>query len=164
MTAIMVAKSEEFPEPEPEPRYSEGDCALSALAELAQRHGVTGITIWFSEDDVAPAVREKIYTVEAGTQHVSDRNLMYALLRSVDRMPTQRCVCHFHVGPRDLPINQFSRRADRPSGFHYYCNHCNRESVRRNGERARQRERRRQRDRVRKDARIRRPYTGPPPA
>lgn len=103
--------------------YSEDAAGMAALAELVKRHGACGVTISYAEDSIAVAVKEPIYTVEAGPGHKSAPTLAAAILDAAGWSPTKTCR---RCGKEKHLLSDFSRKADRPDGRYYYCNDCNR--------------------------------------
>jgi hypothetical protein len=132
MTPIMEAKSEADLA-----AFEESHAALQSLYNLIRQYGIPGVNVWLAVDDEydIPTI-----TVEAGAKHTSGSSLSHVLLKADGRLPTRRCMARTHKGPRELPVSHFSRRADRQDGFHYYCNACNREHVKRSGAKRREKQ------------------------
>lgn len=91
--------------------------AFAQLEQLARQLQYGGINIWSDIDD-----GEVTYHVEYKDKHVTGRDLEYAILRAVGKMPMRTC----QQCKRDRDINCFVRRANSPDGFGNLCNICNR--------------------------------------
>lgn len=95
--------------------------AFIQLEQLARQLHYGGINIWSETDE-----GETIYHVEAGPKHVTGRELEYAILRAVGKMPLRTC----QKCKQDRDINCFVRRGNSPDGYGNLCNLCNRNKSR----------------------------------